>query len=313
MKRIFAIAALAILATAANAQNNNAAAPSTTNAVAPAAGTTVVAANGQSATVVADPEAAATAGKSWSVTFVNQTAATADQINYSNIHSKSLNTINYIGGGYKIDAKNRLGVRQYLTVDRDGPSGEYKSTMIDTALTYTRNMDGVLKSDPISAMLWYYIPNSDASRDARSNGQVRLDMELAYTLSPKWTVSYYFNPRQNLIPNGEIVAAEGKVSPVFSKTTLIHYASLYYNFNDTVTAYTYGGYKHRWKTSSMTLNEEALLTAVGTYFTLAGGKIQLNPEISVESAKVKDFQKIAAGQDIQEENISYALTSAFSF
>jgi hypothetical protein len=313
MKRIFAIAALATLATAAKAQDNNAAS-STTSAAAPAASsTTVAAANGQSTTVVADPEAAATAGKAWSISFVNLLSADAKDANYR-ASNQTFSTDNYVGAGYKLDAKNRLGFRQYFSVDHSAETGEYTRTMNDPVLTYTRNMDGVLKSDPISAMFWYYIPTSDVSRDARSNGQVRLDMEFAYTLTPKWSVSYYLNPRQNFIPTNRTTAEDGtETLASFSKTTLIHYGNLYYNFSDTATAYTYVGYKHRWQTSTATLNEESLLTAVGAYFTLAGGKIQLNPEVSAESMKVSNFQKVASGKDIQEKNLSYALTSAFSF
>ncbi|WP_413291542.1 hypothetical protein [Bdellovibrio sp. HCB337] len=314
MKRIFVIAALATLATAAQAQNNNAnnsnnAAASTTTA-APAAN---VAAAGQTATTLPDPEAAATKGKAWSVSIMNQTSVDASVLNYSNNNQKSYGSVNYVGAGYKVDAKNKIGARQYFGIDHDGETNKNKTTMMDAVLTYSRSgWDGILKSDPLSATFWYYAPTSDASRDVNSNGMVRMDMEIGWTLNPKWSVSYYLNPRQSFIPEGEVVV-DGKASPVFSKTTLIHYGYLYYNVSDAAQAYTYAGYMHRWNTSSLTLHEEHVLAGLGASFSLLGGKVNLNPEISVDSKTVAGYKPTKAEEVFQEKNVSYVLTSAFVF
>jgi len=306
MKRIFVMAALATFATAAHAQNNTAAPATTTNTL-----TTTPAANGQTSTSVTN--SAAAAPKAWSVTFLNELSTDASQLNYLNVHSKTFSALNYVGAGYKLNEKNRIGVRQYFGVDRDGATGSYTTTMMDPVVTYTRSVDSILNAEPSAATFWYYIPTSDASRNANSNGQVRMDYELAYTLTPKWTASYYFNPRQNFIPNGTLVGDDGKETALFAKTTLIHYGILNYNFSDSVSAYTYAGFKHRWQTSSLTLNEESLLTAVGASFSFISGKININPEISSESKRVAGFQKVDGGSAVDEANISYALSSAFSF
>jgi len=308
MKKVIITAAFATLTTAAQAQqvsSSTTTVPSTT---------TVAAAGNQLSTPLPDPEVLATAKKPWSLSFVNQTSLAAEDINYLNNSKKSYQALSYAGLAYKLNEKSRLGLRQYVTMSHDGPTGADKTTLNDTVLTYSRsNVSGILNSDQLAPLFWYYAPTSNASREAKSYGQVRLDLEIPWTLNPQWSVSYYLNPRQNFIPEGEVVGPDGKPTPVFSKTTLIHYGYLYRTFSDTVTAYTYGGFMHRWKTSSAKLTDEELLLGLGASFTLMGGKINLMPEISVSSVQVKGAQKVAAERIIQEKNISYVMTSAFVF
>lgn len=328
MKKLFVVAAIMTLATAAaqaqQAKTKKAAASSkkkivvasatTSNTATPQKAGMIASAVTQSTTTVVNPEVAATATKSWSLTFVNQTSVGADQLNYANREDKTYEALNYAGFGYKLNPQNRIGVRQYFTLNHDGDKGVDKTTMNDTVLTYTRSdLSGIFNSDKVSPTFWYYIPTSTASRDMNSNGNLRMDLEVPWTLTPKWTVSYYFNPRQNLIPNGTIVDAEGKESPVFAKTTLIHYGILYYNFSDAISTYGYAGYIHRWKTAAATLTDQEALLALGASFNLLGGKINLNPEISVTSVQVAKAKQNAAEQIVQEKNISYVMTSAFVF
>lgn len=313
MKRIFVIAALATLATAAQAQNNNAnqnnnAAASTTTATS----ATNVAAAGQTTATLPDPEAQATAGKSWSVSVMNQTSVGASALNYSNNNDKDFETANYVGAAYKLNPNNRIGFRQYFSTKHAG--GKDTTTMNDPVVTYTRSgMKGFLKSDPLAATFWYYIPTSDAAKKVDSNGRVRMDMSIDWTLNPKWSVSYYLNPRQSFIPAGFVVNSKGEAVPKFSATTLIHYGSVAYNVNDNMQAYSYAGYMHVWKTSSATLNSEATIAGLGASFSLFGGKLNLNPEIYVESAKVENFASVAAEEMFQEKNVSYVMTSSMSF
>lgn len=308
MKRVIIIAAFATAAAIAHAEQ----APSSTTTA--SSTTTVAAASGQSSTVIPDPETLATAKKAWSLSLVNQTSLSAGDINYVNNSKKSYEALSYAGLAYKLNEKSRVGLRQYITMNHDGPTGADKTTLNDTVLTYSRTgVSGILNSDNLAPLFWYYAPTSSTSRSAKSYGQVRLDLEIPWTLNPQWSVSYYLNPRQNFIPEGELMGPDGKPTPVFSKTTLIHYGYLYRSFSDSVTAYTYGGLMHRWKTSSAKLTDEELLLGLGMNFTLLGGKITLMPEISVASVRVKGAQKTAAEQIIQEKNVSYVMTSAFVF
>jgi hypothetical protein len=317
MKRLFVIAALATFATAAQAEEaaQNSAAASTTTTVAPAAApTTTVAANGQTSTVIPDPEAAATVGKSWSITLMNQTSVDAADAHYASNGKKNFSALNYAGVGYKLNAKNRIGLRQYFSIDHNGPTGANTTTVNDAVLTYSHSgVAGILNSDALTPSVWYYAPTSDSSRQVSSNGQLRMDLEIPWTLTPKWTVSYYLNPRQNFIPEGVLVNDKGEENPVFSKTTLIHYGYLYYSFSDSVSAYTYGGYMHRMKTTTATLTDQSAMLGLGASFSFLGGKINLNPEVSVASVQVAGAASSAAEEIIQEKNVSYVLSSAFVF
>jgi hypothetical protein len=315
MKRIFAIAAIATLATAANAQDNNAAS-STTSAAAPAASsTTVAAANGQSTTVVADPEAAATADKPYSFSLMSQVIAPAAQLNYGS-KGTTFKTVNYVAGSYKLDKSDRVSVRQYFSYNRV-PDQANKAVLNDPTLIWIHNSDGIMKSDPISTYMWYYVPTSEASRDLRSAGKLRMDVEFDWTLNPKWAVGYFMNPRQSFIPRqlvankDEETAATEPFVEASSMTMLIHNAALYYTLSDKVTFYTTVGYTHIWKTRNMTLSDQSLDLALAGMFTL--GKFQLVAEIDNSNDQVANYKKQNGKLAINENTLSYALQGAVSF
>ncbi len=265
----------------------------------------------QTSTTTIAPEAQATAGKSWSLSFITQAEIAAAEANYQN--SKSVNTLNSVGGSYNLSKDRRIGLRQYFSVAHDGQSGENATTMMDAAVTYgLSNLKGVFGTDPLAPTFYYVVPTSQSSIDARSNGAVRMDAEFAWTLNPKWTVSYNVSPRQSFVPNGSMLV-EGREVPLFAKTTLIHYAALYYSLGDFAQAYTTGGLLHRWKTSDMSTNERNLLLAAGMNFAFIGGKIMLTPVVSVESKQIASAASLPTEEVLQEKNISYALTGAFVF
>lgn len=303
MKRILVLAAIASITTAANAQNNNSASTTTTTATtAPATGTTT--------TTAPAPEAAA---KAWSVTLLNEASAGAAELHYANRTSKSYSLLNYVGAGYKLNPKHRIGIRQYFKADRDGDKAQFTNTMMDSVLTYSGEFGKIGASDTITPSVWYYVPTSDASRKVQSNGTLRSDIEVAYTLNPKVTVSYLFNPRQSFVPAGSTLNKKGEAVDHFSRTTLIQMGYAYYNISDSIVAYANAGYLHSWKTANLALSDEAFMAGIGASFSFFSGKLSLNPEISTSSDKVSSFKKVAAGKDIQESTLTYALTSAISF
>jgi hypothetical protein len=307
MKRIFVIAALATFATAAQAQtaDSNAAASSTVTTTVPATG-----APGQS-TATLNPEAAA--GKTWSLSAVSQTEVATSSLNYSNNKDKSLDVINYMGIGYKVNKANSLGFRQYFSYSHDGEAQKTTSEMSYPVLTYTKTFDGIAKTDPISAMFWYYIPATETDVKAHNNGILRADVEFVWTLTPKWAVSYYMNPRQSLVPNQIDVVVADTPKTIFPKTTLVHWGSLYYNVSDTHTYYLNVGMRDDWKTKSdfETANEQYLVN-LGASYALFGGKLILNPEIDY-ATPLGQTSSFATATTYSEDYVSYVMTVALAF
>lgn len=281
-----------------------------TGATSNTAGATTAAA-AQTSTTTLTPESKEAGGKAWSLSLVSQAEAEASKANYQGI--KSYNTTNFVGGSYKLNKNNSVGIRQYFSFNKDGENDKTTTTMMDPAVTYTRSgVNGVFGTEPLTAMFYYFIPTAQTSYDVRSNGGIRMDLELPWTLNPKWSVSYFLSPRQSFIPNGSMIV-EGEEKQIFSKTSLVHYAGLYYSFSDFIQAYSTAGFSHRWKTSDLSANERNAILAAGVNFALLGGKIMLTPGLSVESKQIANGTAVAAEQIIQEKNISYTLTSAFVF
>ena len=321
MKRIFAIAALATLATAAHAQdNNNAAASSTSTATAsaPAAGSQVAVTNATGTTTTTAPAAAADT-KKWSLSAVVQAELGSSELNYSNRKDKAVDTTNYIGMGYKLDKENSIGFKQYFTASHN-PENAEKNKAVNSAdmsypvLTYGHTFKGVAKSDPISALFWYYVPVTATDYKTQNNGILRMDAELVWTLTPQWAVSYYLNPRQSLIPTEGTMDLDGQTVPYFAKTTLIHYGTLYYNVNDNISYYLNVGARHDWKTkSNFALAKEQFLSNLGASFAFNGGKFVLNPEIDYAVTLPRDGSNMKVASTYDEANLSYVMTVVMAY
>lgn len=279
-------------------------------AVAPAAATSTAAA----------PAAQAPA-KKWGVTLLNESAV--DYAGGKDIGRATISTINYIGASYKITATEKLGLRQYYTYDHDQQSEKnFESSDIKqsfTVATVSTKTKGILGSDDISPVFWYYMPGHTAEINNFGHdmddfyGILRADAVIAWTLSPKWTVSYYLNPRQTLGAKAEFINENtGKAGSFEPSTRLVHYGYVYYNQTDATQFYGYAGFDNRMTTATMTSSSDAYLSGVGIYSTFFGGKLALNPEISVATT-LKSAGVAAKEQELyKKENISYVLATVLS-
>jgi hypothetical protein len=251
----------------------------------------------------------------WGVSLVSQASMGTSDLNYANNKDKNYDILNYVGASYKFNKDNSASLRQYVQFNHKASREEVNQTTTPaTVATFSHTFKGIMNTDPIAATFWYYAPVTALDRDMQSNGKLRLDAEAVWTLTPKWSVSYYFNPRQSLVPTETTVLVEGKAAPAYAKTTLIHYASLYYNISDAAQLYTNVGMLHNWKTrDDFKLASESYLTNFGAYFAFSGGKFFLNPEIDYEAELPGDSSNVQVATNYTEDKISYVLTAGMSF
>ncbi|HEY8270904.1 MAG TPA: hypothetical protein VIG33_08440 [Pseudobdellovibrionaceae bacterium] len=308
MKRLFVMTVLTTLVTAAQAEEavqSTVAASTTTTASAPA--TVASATSGTTSGSLLEAE---TAAKSkWSFNALAQAEIASSEMHYSNSTDKTVDFTNAVGLGYKFNKENSIGFKQYFDVKHDGQKKTNKADLSYPVLTYGHTFQGVAKSDPVSALFWYYVPVTATDYKVQNNGLLRMDAEVNWTLSPKWSLSYYLNPRQSLIPTETTLDD----NPVFAKTTLIHFGTLYYNVNDTISYYLNVGFRHDWKTASLDLVKEQYLTNLGASFSFFGGKLNLNPEIDYAVVLPRSGQSLEVASTYAEANLSYLLTTAVVF
>lgn len=317
MKTILSFA-VAMASITALAQTNPAA--NTTTAT-PAAGSSI---NTNAAPVTAIGTSTASVeqkpadDKKWSASLVLQGETNTEGA--QRIGEQTITTLNYLGAGYKVTKDTKIGVRQYFGygIGRDS-NGEIDTQW--TVATVGTKFAGMLGSDEIAPLFWYYLPTQTALENVYSkttavehNGILRMDAEVVWTLNPKWSVSYYFNPRQSIVPEKQVFLSNaGKAAYVESTTTLIHYGVLYYNVNDAIQPYTYVGMDNRMSTDTLTSMKDHALLAIGANFTMLGGKFILNPEIYNEVALKDEGQYAEAPKWLQSEDINYQLTAVVAF
>jgi hypothetical protein len=313
MKRLFVIAALATFVTAAQAEES--AQSKTTTAASTATTTsataTLAAASGTTSASLQDPEAAIKGH--WTFNALAQAEVGSSDMNYANSLDKSVSVLNAVGLGYKLNKDNRLGFKQYFEVSHDGQKKTNTADLSYPVLTYGHTFQGVAKSDPISALFWYYVPVTAMDYKTQNNGVLRMDAEFNWTLSPKWSLSYYLNPRQSMIPTETSIDMDGTMTPFFAKTTLIHYGTAYYAVSDALTYYLNVGFRHDWKTSNFTLAREQYLTNLGANFSFLGGKVSLAPEIDYAVVLPKSSENMEVASTYGEGNLSYVLTASVVF
>lgn len=182
-------------------------------------------------------------------------------------------TTNAIGMTYKTGPDAKIGLRQYFTYLSDADKGS-KFDMAPTVLTYSQKVGSIFGSDDVSPLLWVYLPTNEKAVQDRSNGKLRLTNYITWTLSPKWSVTYYADPRQSFIPTS--VAADG--TEVYSHSTWLHGGSVSYNFSDTISIYQSLGTSEDFRTNTMTLLEESIDLSTGMYISV--GKFLFIPDLT---------------------------------
>lgn len=255
--------------------------------------------------------------KKWSASFVSQANMTNNSIVHT-FNEDKVEIINYLGAGYSVTKDTKVGFRQYFNYDLV-PEKASKAVSSWTVATVGTKFNGVAGSDAIAPLFWYYLPTQDALKNVYNTndtlnhgGILRMDAEIAWTLNPKWTVSYYLNPRQSLANKQDYTDRDGKTKSIESTTTLIHYGYLYYNVNDAIQPYAYIGMDSRMTTRNMTSIKDHAITAIGSSFTMFGGKFILNPEIANEVALKDNGEYVSAPRWFQSEDMAYQLTAVIA-
>lgn len=325
MKRLLVIAALTTLAAATSSAQNvkqtnkKSTKTSTSTVTLPTASSTTtspVAAPAPNQSTTTLPQAAAAPSNAFSMSLMSQVVASANELHYGT-GKTTFNTVNYLGGSYKFDKETRLSLRQYFGYDRVPNNPTNKVVTMDPTLILGKTLGTLWNSDPVSASFWYYIPASNAARDVRSNGSLRADVVMNWTLTPKWSVGYYFNPRQALTPTrwvenkDEATKAEKPLNEVAAKTRLYHAATFGYNFNDTVGAYLNAGLLHGWRTRDLVQADESVETALGS--TVSLGKVMLVAEVDHSYALKSNFAGAKRKAIFDDGNLSYVVQGAVTF
>jgi len=222
----------------------------------------------------------------------------------------ALSTTNGIGMTYKISSDSKVGIRQYFTYLKDVDKGN-KFDMASTTLTYSKKFAGFLGSDEVNPVIWYYLPTTEKAIQDRSNGKLRATVFISWTINPKWSFTYFLDPRQSFLPTS--VGPDG--SEVFSHSTWIHGGSFSYNFSDTFSIYQGIGTTEDMRTSSLTLLDESLDVSTGMYITL--GKVLLIPDITNSVATRKSAERPVARSIsstlFRAEETTYSLSMLANF
>ncbi|MBL7671690.1 MAG: hypothetical protein JNM39_14485 [Bdellovibrionaceae bacterium] len=276
----FAATILASLITSNAIAQSSTTSSATATVAAPAAGTSTVAA----------PATASPLGR-FGLTY------TADTSFGPTDNMKAVVT-NIAGVNYKLSKNEKIAFKQYWD-QAVGPKATPEDNKMSWAvMQYSTKTKGILGSDEIAPLFWYYIPTAQ-NRDLEnglpngrldSNGGFRADIEVPWTLTPKWTVSYYFNPRQSLMPGKQVVYEKDEESGKFvgkklaqTTTTLLHYGFAYYNVNDVVQPYAALGFRHDFLTLDGFANTRNFaLPVVGCNFTF-NKNVVLSAEINQDS------------------------------
>lgn len=280
------------------AQTSEATAPAAAATTAPAAGTNTA----------AQPAAPA---KKWGLSYVNEASVTNEGM--KRLAKAQVETNNVITASYKITATEKIAVKQYFGYNYD-PEVDFKREDIlqgFTVLTASTKRAGILGSDDIYPMLWYYLPNDTAEKNYlrgetdKFAGILRLDAEVGWTINPLFSVSYYFNPRQSLGGKDEVTGFE-------PTSRLVHYANFYYNINDNAQAYFNAGFDHRMTTANQRSTSDTYLSAIGAQFTFLGGKLTLNPEIGTSVPLKVNGEYVNAPRWYQTDDIGYTLSTVIA-
>lgn len=228
-----------VMAQNSNASSSTTASSATASMAAPAAGTSTLAA----------PAADSRLGR-FGLSYTADTS-------FGPTNDMKAVVTNIAGVSYKLSKNEKVALKQYWHQGVGPKTTAADNKMTWAVLQYSTKIKGIFGSDEIAPLFWYYIPTAQ-NRDLEnglpngrldSNGIFRADIEVPWTLTPKWTVSYYFNPRQSLIPGKQGVYEDGNLAAVKeTTTTLLHYGFAYYNVNDVIQPYAALGFRHEFLT-----------------------------------------------------------------
>lgn len=228
--------------------------------------------------------------------LVLDTSIVDDSLRHLGSDNAIASSINLVSLSYKLSETDKIALKQYWTQEYGSkPDSAPKANW--TVATYSTKTKGILGSDAIAPLFWYYIPTT--ANEGLSNGYdgeqinhygiLRADIEVAWTLTPKWSTSYYFNPRQSFVQGEQRIyakdAATGKMSladVATNKTTIIHYAYLYYSWTDKFQTYGAIGFRNEFLTNESFLNSKnGGLPVLGLNYNMSKN-IALNFEINQE-------------------------------
>lgn len=233
----------------------------------------------------------------------------ASDVRDRNSHA-AVNTTNALGLTYKTSETTKWGFRQYFTYTRDTDSGS-KFERSNSVVTYSFKTAGLLGSDEIVPLVWFYLPVTDKAVAERSNGKFRFTAYVNWTLNPQWSVTYFLDPRQGFTPQS--ISQDGKEK--FSHTTLIHGVSLSYSLSDNVSFYQGIGTTEDWRTSNLSLLDESLDISTGMYVTV--GPVLFVPDITNSVATrqngLRPESRSSQSSLYRAEEVTYSVSMLASF
>ena len=215
----------------------------------------------------------------------------------------------------KVGASHNFGVR--IVSDRaqladfksdNGADSVYKS--IDPTLNVNFKMPALMGSGEYAIQNKYYVPITPDSQAKKSNGVLRTQAYITWSVNPKIDVSFFGQARLYLNSSNNTDTKLGSDSVLRTIVGPV----LGYNFSDVWNVYynpsvdmRSSGFQ-RGKFDADTVN--ALNQEIGAYITLAGGKFIVNPAWATTSSKIGASSYEGLGSDANSE---YDLTLIASF
>lgn len=207
----------------------------------------------------------------------------------------------------------------YRTVDSKGhpTDNRYNDNQFGwTTLRYTIAPAHLLGSEKIFGLVRYYMPTAANDRWLANNGgqhltsnqgMLRGDFEVPFMLSPHFVVSYYLNPRLNMVSNNDPNFDFGR-----GYARINQYGYAYYVPSDTLKFYTYFGYENRWGTNeNMRMYLEKAIPGAGVSKDLAKG-VNLTAEVTHAMLLVNDNLAGQSsglnGYDLRPDNLNFEVT-----
>ncbi len=181
----------------------------------------------------------------------------------------------------------------------NGADSIYKT--VDPTLNVNFKMPALLGSNEYAILNKYYLPITPESQAKKSNGVLRTQAYITWTLNPKIDVSFFGQARLYLNSSNN---TDTKLGSDSNLRTIVG-PVLGYNFNDTWNVY-YNPYVdirsagfQRGKFDADTANSFG--QDVGLWITLAGGKFIVNPSWATTSSKLGNSTYEGSGSDTNSE------------
>ncbi len=206
----------------------------------------------------------------------------------------------------KVGVSHNFGIR--IISDRaqladfksdNGAESAYKS--VDPTLNLNYKMPALMGSNEYAILNKYYVPVTPESQAKKSNGVLRTQAYITWTMNPKIDLSFFGQARLYLNSSNNTDTKLGSDSVL--RTIVGPVAG--YNFNDMVNVYynpyvdirTAGFQRGKFDADTVnTFNQE-----VGLWITLAGGKFIVNPAWATTSNKIGNSTYEGLGTDANSE------------